>query len=68
MGQAAIGRTRRRWGAILKKLNEKPVLKYSLIAGAALLWLFGLSDQLPDVMQTAKYVGISLLMVAVATI
>ncbi len=53
---------------MLKKLNEKPVLKYSLIAGAALLWLFGLSGQLGDLMQTAKYVGISLLMVAVASI
>jgi hypothetical protein len=51
---------------MLKKLNAKPVLKYSLIAGAALLWLFGLSDQLGDLMQTAKYVGLSLLLVAVA--
>jgi hypothetical protein len=51
-----------------KKLNQRPVLKYSLIAGAALLWLVGLGDQLPDLMQTAKYVSISLLMVAVATI
>ena len=51
---------------MLKKLNAKPVLKYSLIAGAAALWLFGLSDQLGDLMQTAKYVGISLLLVAVA--
>jgi hypothetical protein len=53
---------------MLKKLNEYPVLKYSLIAGAALLWLIGLSDQLGDLMQTAKYVGISLLLVAVAVI
>ena len=53
---------------MLKALNKKPVLKYSLIAGAALLWLFGLSDQLPDLVQTAKYVGISLLIVAVAVI
>jgi hypothetical protein len=53
---------------MLKKLNQMPVLKYSLIASAALLWLFGLSDQLPDLMQTAKYVGISLLLVAVAVI
>ncbi len=50
------------------KITETPVLKYSLIAGAAGLWLFGLSDQIPDLMQTAKYVGISLLMVAVAAI
>jgi hypothetical protein len=67
-GQAAIGRARRRWSVMLKKLNEKPVLKYSLIAAAALLWLVGLSDQLPDLMQTVKYVSISLLMLAVATI
>lgn len=53
---------------MLKKLNDKPVLKYSLIAGAAVLWLFGLSDQLGDPVQTAKYVGISLLMAAVAAI
>ena len=43
-------------------------LKYALIPVAALLWLFGLADQLPDLIQTAKYVGISLLMVAVAAI
>jgi hypothetical protein len=53
---------------MLKKLNASPRLKYSLIAGASALWLFGLSDQLPDLVQTAKYVGISLLMVAVAVI
>lgn len=53
---------------MLKKLNAMPVLKYSLIAGAAVLWLVGLSDQLGDLMQTAKYVGISLLLVAVAAI
>jgi len=53
---------------MLKKLHANPVLKYSLIVGAAALWLFGLSDQIPDFMQTAKYVGISLLMVAVAAI
>jgi hypothetical protein len=53
---------------MLKKLNDRPVLKYSLMAGAALLWLFGLSDQLGDPMQAVKYVGISLLMAAVAAI
>jgi hypothetical protein len=53
---------------MLKKLNERPVLKYSLFAAGALLWLVGLSDQLPDPVQTAKYVGISLLMLAVATV
>lgn len=53
---------------MLKKLNAMPVLKYSLIALAAVLWLVGLSDQLGDMMQTTKYVGISLLLVAVAAI
>jgi hypothetical protein len=53
---------------MLKKLNDMPVLKYSLIAGASLLWLLGLSDQLPDLVQTAKYVGITLLMVVVSVI
>jgi hypothetical protein len=53
---------------IRKKLNAMPVLKYSLIAAASLLWLLGLSDQLPDVEQTVKYVGISALMVTFAVI
>jgi hypothetical protein len=53
---------------VLKKLNATPVLKYSLIAGAAVLWLVGLGDQLGDPVQTAKYVGISLLLVVVATV
>jgi hypothetical protein len=43
-----------------------PAVKYSIIALASLLWLVGFADQLPDVTQTVKYVGISLLMVAVA--
>ena len=54
--------------AVLKRLNATPALKYSLIAAGAALWLFGLTDQLPDLVQTAKYVGISALMVAVAAI
>jgi hypothetical protein len=45
-----------------------PAVKYSIIAVASLLWLVGFADQLPDMMQAAKYVGISLLMVAVAAI
>ena len=53
---------------VLKKLNASPVLKYSLIAGAAALWIFGLSDQIPDLVQTAKYVGVSALMVTVAAL
>ena len=53
---------------VLKKLNASPLLKYSILAVGAALWLVGLSDQIPDMMQTAKYVGISALMVAVAAI
>jgi hypothetical protein len=52
----------------VKKWTAIPAVKYSLIAVASLLWLVGFADQLPDLMQTAKYVGISLLMVAVAAI
>ena len=43
-------------------------VKYAVLAAGSVLWLLGLADQLPDLMQTAKYVGISLLMVAVAAI
>ncbi|MGB9050832.1 MAG: hypothetical protein WCC54_00640, partial [Pseudolabrys sp.] len=50
----------------LRKYTAIPAVKYSVIAIASLLWLVGFADQLPDVTQTAKYVGISLLMVAVA--
>ena len=46
----------------------KKHFKYVLVAVASVLWLLGLVDQLPDVMQTAKYLGISMLMVAVAAI
>ena len=54
--------------AVLKKLNATPALKYPLIAVAVLVWMFGLADQIPDLIQTAKYVGISALMVAVAAL
>jgi hypothetical protein len=54
--------------ASLRRFTAIPAVKYSLIAIAGLLWLVGFADQLPDVTQTAKYVGISLLMVAVASI
>lgn len=53
---------------LLKKCTAIPAVKYSLIAVASLLWLVGFADQLPDLMQTTKYVGISLLMVTVAAI
>jgi hypothetical protein len=52
----------------LAKWTAIPAVKYSIIAVASLLWLVGFADQLPDMMQTAKYIGISLLMVAVAAI
>ncbi|HKS85827.1 MAG TPA: hypothetical protein VJR71_10120 [Pseudolabrys sp.] len=50
----------------MRKYTAIPAVKYSIIAIASLLWLVGFADQLPDLTQTAKYVGISLLMVAVA--
>jgi len=50
----------------LRKYTAIPAVKYTIIAVASLLWLVGFADQLPDFTQTAKYVGISLLMVAVA--
>ena len=62
------GRGTQRSGVMkyLRKYTAIPAVKYSLIAIASLLWLIGFADQLPDVTQAAKYVGISLLMVAVA--
>ena len=53
---------------MLKKLNASPVVKYSIIAGAFVVWVFGLTDQIPDVVQTAKYIGISALIVAISAI
>jgi hypothetical protein len=53
---------------MIKKLNAFPALKYSLALVAVVAWGFGLADQIPDIVQTAKYVGISALMVAVAAI
>ena len=53
---------------VLKRLNASPALKYSLIAVGAAVWILGLTDQLPDLMQTAKYVGIFGLMVAFAAL
>ena len=49
----------------LRKLTAIPAVKYSIIAVTSFLWLVGFADQLPDVEQAAKYVGISLLMLAV---
>ena len=50
----------------LRKCTAIPAVKYSIIAVTSFVWLMGFADQLPDVEQTAKYVGISLLMLAVA--
>jgi hypothetical protein len=50
----------------LKRVTAIPAVKYTIIGLTSLLWLVGFADQLPDVTQTAKYVGISLLMLAVA--
>lgn len=50
------------------RVNCMRYVKYALAAVASVLWLIGLADQLPDLTQTAKYLGISMLMVAVAKI
>jgi hypothetical protein len=63
------GRGAAEWSVMLKflrKCTAIPVVKYSIIAITSFLWLVGFADQLPDVEQTVKYVGISLLMLAVA--
>jgi hypothetical protein len=69
---AAVGRGDvAEWSVMLKALKKYtaiPAVRYSIIAVASLLWLVGFADQLPDLTQTAKYVGISLLMVTVAAI
>jgi hypothetical protein len=54
--------------AALRKWAAIPVVKYSLIAVASVLWLIGLADQIPDPVQTAKYVGLSVLIAAVASV
>ena len=54
--------------SILKKWAAVPVIKYPLIAIATALWLFGLADQIPDPVQTAKYVGLSALIAAIAVV
>ena len=63
------GRGAAEWSVMLKflrKLTAIPAVKYSIIAVTSFLWLVGFADQLPDIEQAAKYVGISLLMLAVA--
>jgi hypothetical protein len=41
-------------------------LKYAAGAVASVLWSLGLIDQLPDLVQLSKYLGISALMVVLA--
>jgi hypothetical protein len=43
-------------------------VSYPLIACAVALWFYGLSDQALDPMRIAKYIIISLVMIAVALI
>jgi hypothetical protein len=52
----------------VKKFAAKPLVKYPLIAVASVLWMLGLADQIPDPMQTAKYVGLSALIAAVSLV
>jgi len=54
--------------AALKQWAAKPAVKYPLIAVATVVWLIGLADQVHDPVQTAKYVGLSILIAAVATV
>ena len=41
-------------------------LKYAAAAAGTLLWGSGLVGQLPDLVQTGKYLGISALMLVIA--
>jgi len=52
----------------LKKWAAVPAVKYPLIVIAAALWLLGLAGQIPDPMQTAKYVSLSVLIAAFAVV
>jgi hypothetical protein len=43
-------------------------LKYAGAGVASVLWSVGLLDQLPDLLQTTKYLGISALLVVLAVL
>jgi hypothetical protein len=43
-------------------------LKYAGAGVAAVLWSLGLADQMPDLVQAGKYLGISVLMVVLAVL
>lgn len=53
-----------------KWLDGFPTVKFVLIGVAIVLWVFGLVDTIrsDDVMQVAKYIGLSLLLVVVSRI
>src|ERR1700682_6112704 len=52
----------------IHKFCHRPAVRYILIVVTVCLWILGLGDQLDDPVKIAKYVGISLLLVAVAAI
>jgi hypothetical protein len=54
--------------SFLKQKLSMPVVKYSALAIASSLWLFGLVDQLYTSAGTMKYLLLSILMAAVAFI
>jgi hypothetical protein len=65
-GRAGTGEAMLQTLATVKRFAAKPAVKYPLIAVASALWILGLADQIPDPMQTAKYVGLSALIAAVS--
>ncbi len=54
--------------SFLKQKLSLPVVKYSVLAFASSLWVFGLVDQLYSSAAMMKYLLLSLLMAAVAFI
>lgn len=54
--------------SFLKQKLSMPVVKYSVLAIASSLWVFGLVDQTYSSAATMKYLLLSLLMAAVAFI
>ena len=50
----------------LKQKLTMPLVKYSVLAGASCLWVFGLVDQIYSSAAMMKYLLMSLLMAAVA--
>ena len=54
--------------SFLKQKLAMPVVKYSVLGLALVLWMFGLVDQLYSSASTMNYLLLSLLMAAVAFI